>query len=283
MNSNVEELASLYVLDELNAEERRAFDVRLDSDTGLLLMVRELEIALEDQIRNLPQQPAPEQLFEQIKRQITPVTPVTAPTRSVITISWASFAGWGMAAALILGVGLTLLVTSRESTVVVPNHQAVVLVVSMDSDSAFVEAVPAIMAVDELENFVQLAEMAETYWEHPEQLPGSVQSPLANTLGSGYAVFDPQSKRGFIAIQNLTLHEKGKNYFLWLRDSGSNVLECAGIIPMQGKDQGLYFFELEEQSTISSNHVAFFITEEEASDTLLSQPKGELVLGSDHI
>jgi len=283
MNTNTEELASLYVLDELNSEERQAFEKLLESDTHLLLLVRELEVTLEDQIRNLPQQPAPTQLFSSIKERInSDFTPKSV--EPVITIRWSTFASWGIAAALLLGVGLTLLVTSPESNPAAPGHQPVVLIVGMDSNSAFVEAVPTVMAVDESENFLQLAEMAETYWQHPEQLPGYInQSPLANTLGSGYAVFDPQSKHGFIAIQNLPLCEKGKNYFLWLRDSGSNVLECAGIIPLQDRQQGLYFFELDEDSPISSDQVAFFITEEAAADSKLSKPLGELVLGSDHI
>ena len=120
----------------------------------------------------------------------------------------------------------------------------------------------------------------ENYWEHPEQLPIKVdESPLVGTLGSGYAIYDLNNKQGFIAIYKLPKRELGKNYFLWLKDA--NVIECAGIIPMQ--EQGMYFFKLEDNSPISSTRVAFFITEEDTADTELRKPTGELVLGSDHI
>ena len=282
MNTHLEELASLYVLDELNPEERRAFEQQLENDTELLLLVRELEVALEDQIRSLPQATVSENVFHSIQQKITSSSDRAQP-KPVITLSWSTFAGWGMAAALLLGVGLTLLLTNRGAGPVAAPNQPVVLLVGMDSKSAFVEAIPSEMPVDELDNFVQLAEMAETFWKHPEQLPERVQSPLANTKSSGYAVYDPQSRHGFIAIQKLPVQEDGKNYFLWLKEAGSNVLECAGIIPMQDRDQGLYFFELEDNSTLSSNKVAFFITEEASDETELEKPSGELVLGSDHI
>ena len=282
MKPHLEELASLYVLDELNPEERAAFEQRLETDTDLLTLVRELEVAMEDQVRNLPQAAAPDHLFDAIQQKISPVT-ADAPSKAVITIPWSTFTGWGMAAALLLGVGLTLLLTNRDSELTMPGSQPVVLLVGMDSQSAFVEAVPSQMPADELENFVQLAQMAETFWKHPEQLPERVQSPLANTKSSGYAVYDPQSKHGFIAIQKLPIQEDGKNYFLWLKDVGSNVLECAGIIPMQDREQGLYFFELDDNSILSSNKVAFFITEEASTEAELEKPSGELVLGSDHI
>ena len=48
MNSKTEELASLYVLDKLSVYERRAFEDRLETDAELVLLVRELETALED-------------------------------------------------------------------------------------------------------------------------------------------------------------------------------------------------------------------------------------------
>ncbi|MCZ6671445.1 MAG: hypothetical protein O7C75_00760 [Verrucomicrobia bacterium] len=283
MNTNTEELASLYVLDKLSADERRTFEERLESDTELTLLVRELESALEDQVRALPQHMAPGHVLSQIQNKIEAQAPIATPS-PVITIPWAKFAGWGMVAALMFGVGLTLLFTSRNPITGESSNQSVVLIVRMDPQSSVVEVLPTVMPVDELENFVHLAQMVERFWEHPEQLPGSVnRSPLANTLGSGYAVFDPQSKHGFIAIQKLPKRQEGKNYFLWLRDSNANVLYRAGIIPMQEKDQGLYFFELEENSPISSNSVAFFITEEDTAEAELSQPHGELVLGSDHI
>ena len=54
-----------------------------------------------------------------------------------------------MAAALLLGVGLTLLLTNRDSGSPITGGQPVVLLVGMDSKSSSVEAVPSTMAVDE--------------------------------------------------------------------------------------------------------------------------------------
>ncbi|MBH55510.1 MAG: hypothetical protein CMI18_14365 [Opitutaceae bacterium] len=281
MNTNIEELASLYVLDKLSAEERQSFVELLENDTELILLVRELEAALEGQVRDLPQHPAPQGLFQRIQSRLKSEIPEATP-RSVVSLPLSVFIGWGMAAALLLGIGLTLFVPSRDGLDSGVSSQSFVLVVGMDSQSSVVKTVPLVVPVDEIDNFVHLAQMAETYWQHPEQLPVRVdESPLVGTLGSGYAVYDPNNKQGFIAIHKLPKRERGKNYFLWLKDA--NVLECAGIIPMQEQDQGMYFFELEDSSPISSTLVSFFITEEDTADAELSQPSGELVLGSDHI
>jgi hypothetical protein len=283
MNEKTQELASLYVLDKLSPDERCSFEKRLETDTELVLLLRELESAVEDQIRDLPQHKAPAGLFSSIQSQVHPHSQEVT-SKPFITISWASFAGWGMAAALLLGVGLTLLVTNRDESMTSPNSQPVLLVVGMNSDSSAFKTIPTVISEDEFENFVQLTQMAENFWDHPEQLPATMNdSPLANTRGSGYAVFDPQSKHGFIAIQNLPKQEQGKNYFLWLKDPKANVLECAGIIPLLEKNEGLYFFELEDNSPISSARMAFFVTEENTSEPKLSHPQGELVLGSDRI
>ncbi|MDA0349102.1 MAG: hypothetical protein O3C43_18815 [Verrucomicrobia bacterium] len=283
MNEKTQELASLYVLDKLTPDERSSFENLLETDTELVLLLRELESAVEDQVRDLPQYNAPDGLFSKIQSQVQPF-PQVANSKPFITISWASFAGWGMAAALLLGVGLTLFVTNRDGPIAGANSQPVLLIVGMNSDSSAFKTIPTVIPEDEFENFVQLTQMAEIFWAHPEQLPATINnSPLANTRGSGYAVFDPQSKHGFIAIQNLPRQEKGKNYFLWLKDPKANVLECAGIIPLLEKNEGLYFFELEDNSPISSARVAFFVTEENTSEPKLSHPKGELVLGSDRI
>ena len=75
MNTNTEELASLYVLDKLSADERRTFEERLESDTELTLLVRELESALEDQVRALPQHMAPGHVLSQIQNKIEAQAP----------------------------------------------------------------------------------------------------------------------------------------------------------------------------------------------------------------
>lgn len=282
MNENTKELASLYVLDKLTPEERTAFEKRLETETELVLLVRELEQAVEEQVRKLPQQEVPAYVFSKIESKVQFKGPAVNP-KPAITITWPVFAGWGMAAALLLGVSLTLLLTNRDSGGPVAS-QPVYLVVGMDSDSSAFKTIPAVISQGDLGSFGALTQMAENYWDHPDELPNKVgASPLANTLGSGFAVFDPQSKHGYIAIQNLPKQEDGKNYFLWVKDPQANLLECAGIIPMQDRNNGLYFFELADDSPISSSRVAFFVTEETASEPMLEKPGGEMVLGSDRI
>lgn len=283
MNENTKELASLYVLDKLTPDERRVFEKRLETETELVLLVRELEIAVEEQVRKLPQQEAPAHLFSKIESKVYSESPAVN-SKPTVSISWPIFAGWGMVAALLLGVGLTLLVTHRDSGGGAPTAQPVYLVVGMDSDSSAFKTIPAVISQGDLGSFGDLTQMVENYWDHPDELPTKVgASPLANTLGSGFAVFDPQSKHGYIAIQNLPKQEDGKNYFLWVKDPQANLLECAGIIPMQDRNNGLYFFELDDNSPISSSRVAFFVTEETASEPMLEKPGGEMVLGSDRI
>ncbi len=282
MNENTKELASLYALDKLTTDERTVFEKRLETEMELVLLVRELELAVEEQVRKLPQQEVPAEVFSKIESKIQFRNPAVKP-KPAITISWPVLAGWGMAAALFLGVGLTLLLTNRDSGGPVAS-QPVYLVVGMDSDSSAFKTIPAVISQGDLGSFGDLTQMAENYWDHPDELPTKVgASPLANTLGSGFAVFDPRSKHGYIAIQNLPQQEDGKNYFLWVKDPQANLLECAGIIPMQDRNNGLYFFELDDNSPISSSRVAFFVTEETASEPMLEKPGGEMVLGSDRI
>ena len=144
MNEKTQELASLYVLDKLSPDERCSFEKRLETDTELVLLLRELESAVEDQIRDLPQHKAPAGLFSSIQSQVHPHSQEVT-SKPFITISWASFAGWGMAAALLLGVGLTLLVTNRDESMTSPNSQPVLLVVGMNSDSSAFKTIPTVI------------------------------------------------------------------------------------------------------------------------------------------
>ncbi len=282
MNANTEELASLYVLDKLDPDEKRAFEARLETDTELIPLVRELESALEDQIRALPQHNAPAPLFERIKSQIAPSGPA-AVNQKVVSIPWLSLMGWGMAAILLLGLGLTFLMTSRTS-LPASGSNSVVLVVGMDGQSNRLKTITLDTAPNEYESFAQLANLAEELWKNPADLPGNVNEPSpTNTRRSGYTVFNPAHKNGFIAIQQLPQPMAGKHYYLWVKDPFSNDLECAGLIPLGETTQGLYSFALPQKSTITSDHVVFFITEETTPDPTTSQPRGQLVLGIDHI
>ncbi len=282
MNVTTEELASLYVLDKLDPAQLRAFEARLQVDTDLLQLVRGLESALEDQIRALPQREPPGASFERIKSQIRPREPVPLKDK-VVSIPWISLMGWGMAAILLLGLGLTFILTSERHPPA-SGSNPVVLVVGMDAQSNQWKTIPLASATDASESFAQLAVLAEELWKNPGHLPGYSNEPNpANTRSSGYTVFNPASKHGFIAIQQLPRPVAGKHYYLWVKDPFSNRLECAGLIPLQDADHGLYSFALSQDSEITSDRVVFFITEESSDDPTWTRPRGRPVLGTDHI
>ncbi len=282
MNTTTEELASLYVLDKLDPGQKLAFEARLQADADLLQLVRDLESALEDQIRALPQHEAPTASFEHIISRIHPGEPLPLQQK-VVSIPWISLVGWGMAAILILGLGLTFFLTSGR----LPppsGSNSVVLVVGMDAQSNQWKTITLDGAADASESFTQLAVLAEELWKNPDHLPGHTKEPNpTNTRSSGYTVFNPASKNGFIAIQQLPRPVAGKQYYLWVKDPFSNRLECAGLIPLRDANHGLYSFVLPRNSNITSDRVVFFITEESSADPTTTRPRGRPVLGSDHI
>ena len=282
MKTTTEELASLYVLDKLDPGQKRAFEARLQADADLLHLVRKLELALEDQIRALPQREAPAAAFERIRSRIQPKERDPLPER-VVSMRWVSLAGWGMAAILGLGLGLTYFLTSGGRPPA-SGSASLVLVVGMDAQSNQWKTIPLAATADASESFAQLAILAEELWKDPRRLPGHANEPNpANTHSSGYTVFNPASKMGFIAIQQLPQPVAGKHYYLWVKDPYSNHLERAGLIPLRDTNQGLYSFALPRNSSITSDRVLFFITEESSADPTATRPQGRPVLGSDHI
>ena len=282
MNVTTEELASLYVLDKLDPGQKRAFEVRLHADADLLQLVRELESALEDQIRALPQREPPGSSYERITSRIHTREPVPLKQK-VISIPWITLMGWGMAAILLLGLGLTLFLTSGRH-LPASGSNSLVLIVGMDAQSNQWKTIPLDAPADASESFAQLAALAEELWKNPGHLPGNTNEPNpANTRRSGYTVFNPANKQGFIAIQQLPQPVAGKHYYLWVKDPFSNRLECAGLIPLQDANHGLYSFALPQDSEITSDQVFFFITEESSADPAATRPLGRPVLGTDHI
>ena len=82
--------------------------------------------------------------------------------------------------------------------------------------------------------FIQLASLAQQFWEKPDDLP--VKLAAAGESGRGYALFDPASNQGFIAIRQLPVIEQGKRYHLWLLDTVSGQVREAGILPVTDPD-----------------------------------------------
>jgi hypothetical protein len=126
-------------------------------------------------------------------------------------------------------------------------------------------------------SFIQLASLAERYWKRPEDLP--VKMAPDGPSGRGYALFDPGTNEGFIAIRHLPEAEDGKRYHLWVVDMDSGKVREAGALPLTGSSRGLYFFSVEPASGAPSGRVDFFVTAEDGSGPEPTAPRGKVVLG----
>ena len=89
-----------------------------------------------------------------------------------------------------------------------------VIVVGLDSLRSTLAELPIKERPENADaSFVQLASLAEKFWDKPEDLPVKLDS--AGESGRGYALFDPASNQGFIAIRQLPAAGEGKQYHLW--------------------------------------------------------------------
>jgi len=125
--------------------------------------------------------------------------------------------------------------------------------------------------------FIQLASLAEQYWEKPEDLPVKMASTVQG--GRGYALFDPGSNQGFIAIRHLPMAEDGKRYHLWVLDTATGQIREAGVIPASDQARGLYFFSVAPDAAASPGRLGFFVTAEDSTAKATDKPRGKVVLG----
>lgn len=79
MNPQLEELATLYVLDRLDPAERTAFESQLPGSPELTAFVRDLEAALAREIRSLPQHQPSADLLARIESRLDPA-PAVVPS-----------------------------------------------------------------------------------------------------------------------------------------------------------------------------------------------------------
>ncbi len=274
MNTHTEEQASLYVLDKLDHEERISFEQIMEADDQVRTLVHELEDGLEAEIRKLPQyKPAPNTL-ELIQARIKEEEQEAEPEK-IIHFPWASLNRMGIAAIILLGVGLTFLIIGKPDTTKV--H-----VVSMGSHHSTASTLDSTQIQFESEDhFATLASLASDYWDNPELSP--VSSTVNKTDDHGYAVFDAETNSGFIAIKHLPKPENGKLYRLWVSDPKTDELHNAGDIPLAGNGKGLYHFTLDGKFAPNVETVEFFVTEESIEDSEKSQPQGRRVLGNDEL
>jgi anti-sigma-K factor RskA len=299
MNPQLEELACLYVLDRLEPRERASFEASLRHDPQLASFVRELESALDQRIRALPPVEPPAGLLAQIEARIDALpagewhgqpagrsAPAEAgPVRGPETSSnlrgkpeppWAAITRWGIAALVAVGVGTIAVWQMRRAPAVAV--RPFVIVVGLDARrSAMAELPMRKSAMDTDARFVQLATLAEQYWDKPEDLPGKL--PSAGEGGRGYALYDPTSSQGFIAVQQLPVIGHGQRYHLWMLDSATGRIREAGILPLGDSSRGLYFFSVAPASEAKPGRVDFFVTAEDAAAPESTRPTGKVVLG----
>jgi anti-sigma-K factor RskA len=274
MNPKLEELACLYVLDRLDWQERAAFEARLSNEPEIAGLVRELESALSRRVHALPQVDPPASLLAAIEARIDRKE---EPRR--VAAPWSAAARWGLAAVIAIGVGILAVQSLRRPTPAV--ERPYVLVVGMDSAGSTLAELPMRDRPANADaSFIQLASLAEKYWQKPQDLP--LGPAPAGAGGRGYALFDPGSSQGFIAIRQLPAAEAGKQYRLWLVETATGRIRSAGVLPSSAPDSGLYFFSVAPGGA-KAERLDFFVTAEDASAPDPAQPHGEVVLGDRRI
>lgn len=271
MNESLQDLAAQYVLDQLGPSERSAFEALLERNPELATLVRELESTLAEHIRTLPRQDPPPGLLAQIEAQIEELAPVAPAPQSTGWRWWPILAGMAAAAC----VALALVIVRRAA----PSPAFVVVAALDPSRSTLAEVpLPTNNATADA-RFIQLASMAEQYWNDPAQMPAK---PAANSGESGYAVFDPRSEQGFVAVRHIPRLPAGQRYHLWLVDTAAGSVRSAGILPLEAATRGLFFFSVPESHPSASNRVGFFITIENSGPPN-PLPRGKVVLGQNPI
>lgn len=278
MNPQLEDLASLYVLDQLAGPDRADLEARLLREPELAALVRDLEAGLARGVRSLPPAEPPAVLLARIEGRIEALTAARtgpAPIRRTDPWRWLPFARWGVAAVIAVSLATLAVQSLRHS----PDRPMLVLVGLEADQNTFTELPLRGSAKDGDSRFMQLASLAESYWKKPGDLP--VKPPSAAGDSRGYALFDPGSMHGFIAIERLPAIAENQTYHLWIVDPATGLVHDAGILPLTGTTRGLYSFTLGPSDRPESTRLNFFITVEDVDAiTRPAKPRGQVVLGS---
>jgi hypothetical protein len=273
MTTQLEELACLYVLDRLNGGDRAAFEARLLREPELADLVRDLEAALRRGIGALPPHEPPAGLLARIDAAID--RPAAPPSSRLVPL-WAAVARWGIAAVIAIGIGVIAVQEWRRGPAARPAPY--VLVVGLDRAHSTLTRLPlgdAPAGADA--RFIQLASLAQQYWDKPTDLPATVAAD--GREGGGYAVFDPGTNQGFIAVRGMPAAADGRRYYLWVIDTATGQAREAGALPVAGAGGGLYFFSVAPALGSAPDRLDFTVTAEAPSDGLLTRPRGQVVLG----
>lgn len=276
MNAPLEDLASLYVLDRLDDGERAAFEARLLREPGLAALVRDLESGFARGLHALPPREPPADMLDRIEGRIDALPAQVAANAG--PMRWVTFARWGIAALIAVSLA-TLAVQSLRPAAEGP----VIIVVGLEANQSTYTELPLREPVRDADaRFIQLASLAEDFWEKSGRVP--VKSPVAAGDNRGYALYDPGTRQGFIGIEQLPVIGENQRYHLWIVDSATAKIHDAGILPLAGMKRGLYAFSLEPAGRLKSDRPDFFITvEENGPSPSLAQPQGKVVLGQQRI
>ena len=273
MNPQLEELAFLHALDQLDPSERAAFEARLDHDAALAELVRELQDAVDRYVRELPRHEPPAGLLARIEARIGHPEVRRNPRSPAL---WSVVARWGIAAVIAVGVGIIAVQSLRQAPLSAGRS---LMVVGLEPHQSTLAELPLLTRPQNADaRFIQLASLAEQYWEKPEDLPFKMAS--SGQGGRGYALFDPASNQGFIAVRHLPAVGEGKRYHLWIVDSASGQVREAGVLPVTDPASGLYFFTVAPIEGARPGKFGFFVTAEDVSVAIPDQPRGKVVLGN---
>jgi anti-sigma-K factor RskA len=276
MNDSSDNLAGLYVLDQLDDRERAAFEARLLREPELAVTVRELEAGLARGIRTLPPVAPTTDLLGRIEERIDRSTLVPLTANPFPRRPWTMWAGWGIAAVIAVSLATLAIQSVRHA-----GAQPVFVVVGLDANRNTFAELPQTAATKDLDaRFIQLASLANNYWSNPAALP--VQTQSATGTNRGYALFDPASQQGFIAIEQLPALTENQRYHLWVADASTGRVRDAGTLPLAGLNRGLYSFTLDAVAgdAAKSSRPQLFVTAEDAGTPAPpDQPRGKVVLG----
>ena len=277
MNAHLEELATRYVLDRLERAERTDFEAELQRDPVLLAHVRELETKLIEHVLALPQHQPPSDMLTRIESRIerSAGSGGAAPARAITPIT-SVIARWGIAA--LIAISLGVIAVKQVWPTGGDAARPFMIVVSLDSRQSTLAELPLRGSAPNPDaSFIQLASLAEQYWEKPQTLPVKLQ-PDAES-GRAYALFDPGTHQGFIGIEELSPLPAGQSYHLWVVDSATGAVHDAGVLPLSNASRGLYFFSTHAATESKPARVDFFVTLEEGAATPATRPRGKVVLG----
>ncbi len=276
MNPKLEELACLYVLDQLDPGERAAFESRLQHDPELVALVRDLESTVGAQVQALPQRVPPARLLAAIEARVDQASRRVAPApgRSH-AFAWAMLGG--AAAVILLGLGLFLFRTWGHSAGS-EGGRPVVIVASLEAGRSTLVWLPLKSEPTTADaRFIQLARLAEQYWNRPEKLPAKLSA--AAETARGYAVFDPDSDQGFVAVRQLPSPPPNQRYHFWVIDTATGETRDAGVLPLEASTRGMFFFSVPNVPRSNPRQLDFYLTIDSATENDAARTAGRVVLG----